>query len=64
MNTIFLNYKAFTRAHKRFRTFVSLGLVVPENYIKQRRDAFVFFALILLALVESKKMKTKTKFSL
>ena len=29
----------------------------PENYIKQRRDTFVFYALILLALVESKKMR-------
>ena len=28
-----------------------------ENYIKQRRDTFVFYALILLALVESKKMR-------
>ena len=30
---------------------------IPENYIKQRRDTFVFYALILLALVESKKMR-------
>ena len=34
---------------------VVLGML--QNYIKQRRDTFVFYALILLALVESKKMR-------
>ena len=46
----------------KYETFYLMPLKIlhklqPENYIKQRRDTFVFYALILLALVESKKMR-------